>query len=79
MSIMLLTKPTSTASSALHGRNAGVARIVSGDDGSHIGMGIVLGPRSVLTCAHVVNRALGLDEMNTRHPRDLLSLEFPLL
>ena len=42
----------------LYGRNAAIARILSSVDGAHVGMGIVIGPRRVLTCAHVVNQAL---------------------
>ena len=62
----------------LYGRNAAIARILSSVDGAHVGMGIVIGPRRVLTCAHVVNQALGLDDDSTLRPRELLLLEFPL-
>lgn len=62
----------------LIGRNAAIARIVSAIDDAHVGMGIVIGPRRVLTCAHVVNQALGLDEDSTMQPTGRLLLEFPL-
>lgn len=62
----------------LIGRNAAIARIVSGIDGTHVGMGIVIAPRRVLTCAHVVNQALGRDDGSTVQPDERLLLEFPL-
>jgi hypothetical protein len=43
---------------ALEGADAGIARIFSAD-GRHRGMGILVSPRLVLTCAHVVNLATG--------------------
>ncbi len=65
--------------SVLAGRNAGVARIVSTEGGRHVGMGIVVGPRCVLTCAHVVNLAMGSDGKAVPRPTRPLQLAFPLL
>ncbi|MEU6665752.1 trypsin-like peptidase domain-containing protein [Streptomyces sp. NPDC046727] len=38
------------------------------DDGKAAGAGFVLGPDTVLTCAHVVNAALGRDMLDARPP-----------
>jgi hypothetical protein len=59
-----------------YGRSAGVAAIASGD--RHVGMAVVLGQRSVLTCAHVVNEALGHDGASTPKPSGLVRIVFPL-
>jgi len=59
-----------------YGRSAGVAAIASGD--RHVGMAMVLSPRSVLTCAHVVNEALGHDGASTPKPSRLIRIVFPL-
>jgi hypothetical protein len=59
-----------------YGRSAGVAAIMSGDD--HVGMGMVIGPRTVLTCAHVVNEARGYDGTSTPRPSGEVRLVFPL-
>ncbi|MDZ4782934.1 MAG: hypothetical protein SGJ19_22015 [Planctomycetia bacterium] len=42
-------------------------------------MAIVLGPRSLLTCAHVINQALGSGDRSRPVPRKPVLLEFPLL
>ena len=59
-----------------YGRSAGVAAIASGD--RHVGMAMVIGRRSVLTCAHVVNEALGHDGSSTPKPSGLVRIVFPL-
>ena len=59
-----------------YGRSAGVAAIASGD--RHVGMAMVLGRRSVLTCTHVVNEALGHDGASTPKPSGLVRIVFPL-
>jgi hypothetical protein len=47
------------------GKEAGIAKVLLGEGvtgrppAKHAGMGIVVGPRHVLTCAHVVNTAAG--------------------
>ena len=44
-------------------------------------MGVLVGDREILTCAHVVNKALGRDLTDTRRPggSDVIRVEFPLL
>lgn len=47
-----------------HGKEAGVAKVLACDEvaarsANHAGMGIVIGPRHILTCAHVVSSACG--------------------
>ncbi|HVW64728.1 MAG TPA: serine protease [Nitrosospira sp.] len=64
--------------SRLQGRNAAIAAIVSGDDGRHVGMGIVIDPRRVLTCAHVINDALGQGLASRGKPASLVRVVFPL-
>ncbi len=43
-----------------------------------VGVGALVGPREIVTCAHVVNAALGLDPRNQRKPGDPVTLDFPL-
>jgi hypothetical protein len=62
---------------ALHGRSAAIAAVVSGND-SHVGMAAVLGPRHLLTCAHVVNEALGHALTSSPSPPGTLRVQFPL-
>jgi hypothetical protein len=72
------------------GKDAGVAKILISDDASqmasgdtskksrHAGMGALVTPRHVVTCAHVVNVALGQAKTNTRRPRRPVNVVFPL-
>lgn len=53
-----------------------MAAIAAGD--RHVGMGLVLGPRLVLTCAHVVNEALGYDGASSPRPSGAVRIVFPL-
>lgn len=59
-----------------YGKSAGIAAVLSGDE--HVGMGMVLGPRTVLTCAHVVNEARGHDGTSAPRPTGQVRLVFPL-
>lgn len=59
----------------LHGA---VARIHA-NDGAVIGAGFLVGERQVLTCAHVVARALHLPDDATGAPSDEIQLSFPLI
>ena len=70
------------------GRAAGIAKILISDGArkelatgrqvKHAGMGILLDPRRVLTCAHVVNAALGLPNDSAPEPTGSVSIVFPL-
>jgi Trypsin-like peptidase domain len=61
-------------------RNGFIVRIRS-SAGSSVGIGFVVGERQVVTCAHVVNSALGRDQHagETPRPDDRLEIDFPLL
>jgi WD40 repeat protein len=48
-------------------------------DGRPTGLGVLVGPRHVITCAHVVNAALGLDHRSQEQPSEPVRIEFPLL
>lgn len=54
---------------------------ILGEDGKIGGLGVLVGPRNVVTCAHVVNVVLGRDRRAQSHPgRDVtVLLDFPLL
>jgi hypothetical protein len=54
-----------------------VVRIL-GPGGRTVGVGALVGSREVVTCAHVVNAALGLDPRAQARPDGLVSVEFPL-
>jgi hypothetical protein len=59
-----------------------VVRIFLGDNvQSSVGMGFVVGDQQVVTCAHVVNTALGRDQyaQDQPGPEALLKIGFPLL
>jgi hypothetical protein len=47
---------------------AGIARIHSASTGAIIGTGFLVSPRHVMTCAHVVNRALGRKDDTQEKP-----------
>jgi nucleoside phosphorylase len=55
----------------------GNAPPVSGLLGKHAGMGIVVGVRRVLTCAHVVNTAIGHDVDSSAQPDRTVQIVFP--
>jgi len=52
---------------------------VLGPDGRPGGLGALVGDRHVITCAHVVNSALGLDQRSQGKPDGTVTIEFPLL
>lgn len=62
-------------------QDRGIVRILDGRGGSHVGMGILIGPSHVLTCAHVVNSAIGRPKMaGTAPDREcVVHMELPLL
>jgi hypothetical protein len=49
------------------------------EDGTPVGIGVLVGDRHVLTCAHVVNAALGLNANEQPKPDGIVTLDFPLL
>ena len=55
-----------------------IVRIV-GPDGRTVGVGTLVGPAEVITCAHVVNAALGRDQLSQERPADEITLHFPLI
>src|SRR5712691_3641624 len=54
-----------------------IARIL-GPDGRPVGVGALVTERHVVTCAHVVNAALGRDVRDQRRPAEAVALDFPL-
>jgi WD40 repeat protein len=59
--------------------DAAIVRILNGA-GRPVGAGCLVGPRQVLTCAHVVTRALGLPDSDTASaPQDHITVDFPLV
>jgi hypothetical protein len=76
------------------GKDAGVAKILVDEDSvgrnqrgassdstknaKHAGMGALVTPWHVITCAHVVNLAIGRDKADTRKPSRPVNVVFPL-
>lgn len=63
------------------GGSAGIVRVLAGTGPNHAGMGILVGRRHLLTCAHVVNTAMGrpADEPSQPHPRAVIHVDFPFV
>jgi hypothetical protein len=68
------------------GRTAGIAKLLrrnnpvndsAGYGIEYAGMGIVIDPGHVATCAHVVNMALGRDPVSSARPDEEVSMVFP--
>jgi V8-like Glu-specific endopeptidase len=57
--------------------DAFIVRIL-GPDGRPAGVGTLVTERRVVTCAHVVNAALGLDPRQQKQPDAPVTLDFPL-
>ncbi|MGI5179034.1 trypsin-like peptidase domain-containing protein [Dactylosporangium sp. CA-152071] len=57
----------------------GVAVVRISGSGRPVGMGVLVGPRQVITCAHVVNAALGRDHRSQPRPDQTVTVqvEFP--
>ena len=51
---------------------------ILGPDARPVGVGVLVGERQIVTCAHVVNAALGLDPRVQAQPADTLTVDFPL-
>src|SRR5215831_17170364 len=58
--------------------DASIVRIL-GADGRPVGVGALVTERHVVTCAHVVNAALGLNPREQRQPTGEITLDFPLV
>jgi hypothetical protein len=72
------------------GKDAGIVQVhigetPAGEMPKHAGMGILVDPRHVVTCAHVINTALGRDENDAKAActrpatTDPVALSFPML
>lgn len=53
---------------------AGAVQVLDHPNGGHMGMAILVSPFYVVTCAHVVNSALGRDQMETSRPPSFLDV-----
>ena len=60
------------------GKDAGIAKVLVRAGPSHAGMGIAIGGRRILTCAHVVNTAVGRPVQNRLQPDGKVAVVFPL-
>jgi hypothetical protein len=58
---------------------AGFVVRLLGPGGRPVGVGVLVGQREIVTCAHVVNAALGRDQTAQDQPRVPVVVEFPLL
>jgi S1-C subfamily serine protease len=58
--------------------DAAIVRIWAAD-GSVVGAGVLVGERSVLTCAHVIDDALGREQDTLEVPQEGVALDFPLV
>lgn len=66
----------------MHVRREGfIVKIRSAASGAPVGLGFVVGARHIVTCAHVINAALGRDKYQTERPLDdvRVQVEFALL
>jgi Trypsin-like peptidase domain len=54
-----------------------IAKIYEGDSDEVIGVGFWVFPGYLLTCAHVVNQALGSDQNDPTYPDGYVVIEFP--
>ena len=60
------------------GKNAGIAKVLLGKGPNHAGMAIVIDPTHLITCAHVVNAALGRPERSEDQPDGTVQVVFPM-
>jgi hypothetical protein len=56
----------------------GSAKVLVGNGPTHAGMGVVTDSWHVMTCAHVINRAVERPEEDSTFPADLVTVQFPL-
>jgi WD40 repeat protein/3',5'-cyclic AMP phosphodiesterase CpdA len=54
-----------------------VVRLLT-SDGRVAGLGVLVGQREIVTCAHVVNVALGRDQRSQDRANELVTVDFPL-
>jgi hypothetical protein len=57
----------------------GAVAAVLGPEGEPVGVGVLVGEDALLTCAHVVNAALGRDSRSQDQPSETIIITFPLL
>jgi WD40 repeat protein len=62
-------------------RDGFIVRFLHSSSGASAGVGFVVGPRHVVTCAHVVNSALGRNLRDAGQPSagDRIQIDFPML
>lgn len=60
------------------GKDAGIARLLKPDGISHAGMGILVDRRRIVSCAHVVNTAMGRWAEAEEMPTGKVGIAFPL-
>jgi len=56
-----------------------IVRFLGPDDNETAGLGTLVDPKNVVTCAHVVNTALGLDQYEQKQSANPVRIVFPLL
>lgn len=61
------------------GKTAGIAKVLIADGPDHAGMAIIIDPLHVLTCAHVVNVALGEAPEEAAKPDRAVAIAFPMI
>ena len=63
------------------GYETAIVRLRRGMSGQAAGLGVLVGRDQVVTCAHVVNTALGRGQRDQAAPgeQDIVLLDFPLL
>jgi AAA-like domain/Trypsin-like peptidase domain len=59
--------------------NRAIVRIFQGESDRAAGVGFWVAPGKLVTCAHVVNQALGLDDRAEALPKGAVSLDFPFV
>lgn len=52
---------------------------IYGKQGKIVGAGFLISPEYLLTCAHVVASALGIDSTSLEQPKELIQLDFPII
>ena len=62
-------------------RSGFIVRILRKDSTKAAGIGFVIGERQVVTCAHVINTALGFDQQSQQRPGPdvRLQIDFPIV
>lgn len=61
------------------GKNGGIGKVLLSDGEDHAGMGIIIDPLHMITCAHVVNAALGPNLLSREQPDQSVRVTFPMI